>query len=447
MSRFDGEASNGAGVRVPFVALTAAVSVGVATFFTLYSLIPVTRTDSPGLGSAFVGVLMTCVIAVQVGTPALVRRFTLRGVVMGSLVLLLTGTLVAGIAGTGTVHGPGLVALLAGGAVAGAGFGILIVAGSQGVGLLVTGSGLGKALGVYGLVTVLATALGSPAGVQLGVSSSPAVLGVTAAVLCGLGAVAGRGIPSSVGRTPTSGTTAPPSADDTVDPAAEAPTPPADTAPQETAPQDTPSTDPTPHDPTTAQPDEPPHASPRDRQATSTAGALRLLSLTLVFLLLAVLFLSHGITSLPVLATDSVGPAATILLVQLGTAGGRWLGGFAEPRLTRSGTILLATVLILGGGITGVLGSAIFVVAASAVVLGAGIGTAQTVALHTAMRRTDPGRASVVWNLSVDAGLWLGGILAGLVLAAGATTAGVLVAAAALAVTGALLAVRERGRF
>ena len=47
------------GIRVPFAALTAAVSLGVATFFTLYSLIPVTRTDDPGDGSAFVGVLMT----------------------------------------------------------------------------------------------------------------------------------------------------------------------------------------------------------------------------------------------------------------------------------------------------------------------------------------------------------------------------------------------------
>lgn len=152
-------------------------------------------------------------------------------------------------------------------------------------------------------------------------------------------------------------------------------------------------------DPQASSPDESPHASPRDRQATqatTTAGALRLLSLTLVFLLLAVLFLSHGITSLPVLAADILGPAATILLVQLGTAAGRWLGGFAEPRLTRSSTILLAPALILAGGLTGVYGSTGFVVAASVVVLGAGIGTAQTVALHTAMRRTDPGRASVV---------------------------------------------------
>lgn len=434
MGLIDGEDPTGSAVRIPFMALTAAVSVGVATFFTLYSLIPVTRPDSPGVGSAFVGVLMTCVIAVQVSTPALVRRFSLRMVVAGSLVLLLIGTLVAGIAGTGTVDGAGLAALLAGGAVAGAGFGILIVAGSQGVGLLVPGPGLGKALGVYGLVTVLATALGSPAGVQLGVSFSPSVLGVTAAVLCGLGAVAGLGIPSSVGRaakpgTATdSGTAAHPAADAALnDPAAEAPTPPTDPAPSPA--------------------DESSGAASRDRHATSTAGALRLLSLTLVFLLLAVLFLSHGITSLPVLAADTIGPAATILLVQLGTAGGRWWGGFAEPRLTRSGTILLASALVLAGGVTGVLGSAGPVVAVSAVVLGVGVGTAQTVALHTAMRRTDPGRASVVWNLSVDAGLWLGGILAGLVLAIGATVTGVLVAAGALAVTGTVLAVRERGRF
>src|SRR5690606_8711676 len=33
--------------RIPLAALTAAVSVGVAMFFSLYSLIPVTRADSP----------------------------------------------------------------------------------------------------------------------------------------------------------------------------------------------------------------------------------------------------------------------------------------------------------------------------------------------------------------------------------------------------------------
>ena len=413
------------GIRVPFAALTAAVSLGVATFFTLYSLIPVTRTDDPGVGSAFVGVLMTCVIAVQVGTPTLVRRFSLRTVVSGSLAALGVGALVAGIAGTGAASGLALVALLAGGALAGVGFGILIVAGSQGVGVLVPGTGLGRALGLYGLITALATALGSPAGVQVGVAFSPTTFGVVAVVLCVLGAVAAFGIPASIGR--------------------------GDDAPGKT--QGTGGTDgssgssgdsgTTGSGPVTGATgitgSEEPHA-------TTTLGALRMLALTLTFLLLAVLFLSHAITSLPVLASDSVSPALTILLAQLGTAGGRWVGGFAEPRITRSGTIMLATILLVIGSITGVFTSNGEAIGISAVILGLGVGTAQTVALHTAMRRTDAGRASVVWNLGVDGGLWLGGILAGLVLAQGAMLPAIFAAASILAIVGAVLAVKETGR-
>ena len=413
------------GIRVPFAALTAAVSLGVATFFTLYSLIPVTRTDDPGVGSAFVGVLMTCVIAVQVGTPTLVRRFSLRTVVSGSLAALGVGALVAGIAGIGAASGLALVALLAGGALAGAGFGILIVAGSQGVGVLVPGTGLGRALGLYGLITALATALGSPAGVQVGVAFSPTTFGVVAVVLCVLGAVAAFGIPASIGR--------------------------GDDAPGKT--QGTGGTDgssgssgdsgTTGSGPVTGATgitgSEEPHA-------TTTLGALRMLALTLTFLLLAVLFLSHAITSLPVLASDSVSPALTILLAQLGTAGGRWVGGFAEPRITRSGTIMLATILLVIGSITGVFTSNGEAIGISAVILGLGVGTAQTVALHTAMRRTDAGRASVVWNLGVDGGLWLGGILAGLVLAQGAMLPAIFAAASILAIVGAVLAVKETGR-
>ncbi len=401
-----GRIENSGEVRVPFAALTAAVSVGVATFFTLYSLIPVTRTDNPGAGSAFVGVLMTCVIAVQVGTPALVRRFSLRAVVAGALVALGAGALVAGIAGTGAASGAAFVALLTGGAIAGAGFGVLIVAGSQGVGVLVPGAGLGRALGLYGLVTALSTALGSPAGVQVGVSFTPTTFGVVGAVLCGLGAAAALWIPASIGR---GGSAAGTTGD-------------------------------------TRTPSVPRATHEAEPSATTTLGALRALALTLTFLLLAVLFLSHAITSLPVLARDSVSPSITILLAQLGTAAGRWLGGFAEPRITRSGTIMAATVLLVIGSVTGVFTSGAAAVGMSAVVLGLGVGTAQTVALHTAMRRTDAGTASVVWNLGVDGGLWLGGILTGLVLAQGAMLPAIFAATSVLAIVGAALAVKETGR-
>ena len=148
-------------------ALTAAAALGVAIFFTLYSLIPVTRADDPALSSLFVGVMMACVMAVQAFTPALVRRFSLRLVVAVSLAVLAAGALVTGIA-------QGTVALLVGAVLSGAAFGILIVAGAQGVALLVPPTHLGRALGAYGLVTMAATAVGSPAGVQLALSFSEA---------------------------------------------------------------------------------------------------------------------------------------------------------------------------------------------------------------------------------------------------------------------------------
>ena len=107
---------------------------------------------------------------------------------------------------------------------------------------------------------------------------------------------------------------------------------------------------------------------------------------------------------------------------------------------------MLATILLVIGSITGVFTSNGEAIGISAVILGLGVGTAQTVALHTAMRRTDAGRASVVWNLGVDGGLWLGGILAGLVLAQGAMLPAIFAAASILAIVGAVLAVKETGR-
>ena len=278
------------GIRVPFAALTAAVSLGVATFFTLYFLIPVTRNGRPGSRQCVRRRPMTCVIAVQVGTPTLVRRFSLRTVASGSLAALGVGARGRDCLGTGSgllvwrwsrcwqaVRSPG------------PGSASSSSRGSQGVGVLVPGTGLGRALGgLYGLITALATALGSPAGVQVGVAFSPTTFGVVAVVLCVLGAVAAFGIPASIGR--------------------------GDDAPGKT--QGTGGTDgssgssgdsgTTGSGPVTGATgitgSEEPHA-------TTTLGALRMLALTLTFLLLAVLFLSHAITSLPVLASDSVSPA------------------------------------------------------------------------------------------------------------------------------------------
>src|SRR5699024_5566997 len=181
--------------RVVVATLTAAMALGIAVFFTLYSLIPVTRADDPALSSPFVG------LVVGVFTPALVRRFSLRLVIAVPLAVLALGALMAGTA-------QGTLLLLAGAVLSGTAFGILVVAGAQGVALLVPPTHLGRALGAYGLVTMAATALGSPAGVQLALTFSEAFFGVCAALAGLLGAGLALRLPRGVGAAETEPATA-----------------------------------------------------------------------------------------------------------------------------------------------------------------------------------------------------------------------------------------------
>lgn len=366
-------------------ALTAAAALGVAIFFTLYSLIPVTRADDPALSSLFVGVMMACVMAVQAFTPALVRRFSLRLVVAVSLAVLAAGALVTGIA-------QGTVALLVGAVLSGAAFGILIVAGAQGVALLVPPTHLGRALGAYGLVTMAATAVGSPAGVQLALSFSEAVFGVCAAVAGLLGAGLALRLPRGVG---------------------------------------------------TAE------AEPAPVPGSGRARGLRRLVAgapwpALALLLVAVVLLSHGLTSLPVLATAFDGAALVVFAVQAGNALGRGLGGEFETRVGAPATLVAGALCLAVGGVLGVLSDGAVTMLAAGTLIGLGVGAVQTVVLHASMHRMDPGRASVIWNLAVDGGLWVGGILWGAALASGVVGTAAVAAAIGGLLLGAVVAVRLR---
>lgn len=367
--------------------LTAAVALGVAIFFTLYSLIPVTRADDPALSSVFVGAMMTCVIAVQVFTPALVRRFSLRLAVAVPLAVLAVGALV-----TGTAQGT--IALLVGAVLSGAAFGVLIVAGAQGVALLVPATHLGRALGVYGLVTMAATALGSPAGVQLALTFSSSVFGLCAFVAGTLGTLLALRLPRGVGT--TDGEPAP------------APAP----------------------------------GSGRPR------GIRRLVAgapwSALVLLLVAVILLAHGLTSLPVLATAFGGAALVVFAVQAGNALGRGLGGELEARAGASAALVAGALCLAAGGALGVLGDGTMAVLTAGVLIGLGVGIVQTVVLHASMHRMDAGRASVMWNLAIDGGLWVGGILWGTALASGVVGAGVVVASLGVLLLGPAVAMRLR---
>ncbi len=385
-STASGEDRGAGGAGRAFALLTATVSVAIAVFFSLYSLLPVTRSESPELGSLFVGALMACVMGVQVFAPLLVRRFSLRYVLMGSLLLLGAGALVTGLA-------TGAASLLLGALLSGSGFGVLVVVGTHGVALLVPQSGLGRALGVYGLVTMSASAFGSPLGVQIALVRSPAVFGICAVVACAGAAVLAIGLPAAAGRTGGS-----PGVD----------------------------------------------RAGRSIAGGASGGLRSLLAgvpwLVLCLLLVGVLVLSHGLTSLPVLASSFGSAAAVIFCVQLGCAAGRGIGGELGRWIPPGGEWAVAAA---PAGIGGVLGMLLPEFAAGllwALLLGVGAGAVQTVTLHAVLRRVEAGRASVVWNLAVDGGLWAGGVLWGLALAYGFVGGAVVGASVAVLALAAVLA-------
>lgn len=370
--------------RGSVASLTAAVSLGVAVFFTLYSLIPITRADEPGLSSAFVGTMMAFVMGVQVFTPALVRRFSLRFVLMGAFALLAAGALVTGCAANTPM-------LLAGAVASGSGFGTLIVAGAQGVALLVAPDRLGRSLGVYGLVTMAASSLGSPAGVQVALTFSSPAFGVSAFIAGLLAIGLSLGIPGAVGR----------------------------------------------------------GSAASEPYAGRSRGPRTLVSdvpwLIVALLLLSVVLLSHGLSSLPVLASAFGSAATVVFAVQGGNALGRGLGGELEARIGVRATAFGGALLLAAGGALGVLVDGMAGAIASGALIGLGVGIVQTVTLHATMRRMEAGSASVVWNLAVDGGLWVGGILWGLALSAALVVPGVLAFSALVLLAGVAAAIQLGG--
>lgn len=368
----------------PYASLTAAAAVGIAVFFTVYSLIPLTWSDQPGASSSFIGTMMTFVIAVQVFAPAMVRRYSLRTVMAAALLAMAVGVLVTGLAGT-------LPILIAGAVPLGVGFGVMVVAGAQGVALLVPADQLARALGVYGLISMLGSALGSPAGVQLTLALSSMVFGFVAFVLLIVASGLALMLPAGVGVIESEG------------------------------------------------------------PGASWSARLRVISTALrtapwfivAFLLLSIVILSHGLTSLPVTASVLGSAAAVIFSVQVGNAIGRGFGGELETRTgALTASITGAALVVIGGAASVVDNFAVILVTGA--MIGLGVGTVQSVTLHAVMLRMTPGRASVLWNLGLDGGLWVGGILWGLLLTTGHVELGAVAFAGLVAVAGLAVAVQLR---
>lgn len=377
--------------RRPVTALTATISLCVAVFFTLYSLIPLTA--DPGQSSLPMGTMMAFVMGVQVFTPTLVRRLSLRTVIAGSAGLLPLGALIISLAS-------GLPQLLAGAVFAGSGFGLVIVAGVQGIAILTEPEQLGKALSVFGLVTVGSTALGAPIGLQFALAFPPIVFGLCAVGLGMLGILLTFRIPAAAGK-------------DTFDP----------------------------HVGNDVRESPSARANTSSRLRAFVAGAPWLV---LCLMLIAMTLFSHGISSLPAISSAYVNAALVVFTVQAGNAVGRGLGGPAEQHLGQSGALLVGATIFAVGGILGVVTSSTVSTLVAGGLIGVGVGIVQTVSLHIAMRRMEAGRASVIWNLMVDGGLWLGGVFWGIALATGIVASGAIIFSAAAIITGAVAALRLR---
>src|SRR5699024_1912522 len=171
--------------------------------------------------------------------------------------------------------------------------------------------------------------------------------------------------------------------------------------------------------------------------------------LALALLLSTVILLSHGLTSLPVLATAFSGAAVVVFAVQAGNALGRGFGGAVEARAGAPVSLGIGALCLAVGGVLGVLGllgGGAGAVCRAGALIGLGVGIVQTVVLHVAMHRMAAGSASVVWNLAVDGGLWTGGILWGAALASGLVGAGAVVVSLGALALGAAVAVQLRRR-
>ena len=144
-----------------------------------------------------------------------------------------------------------------------------------------------------------------------------------------------------------------------------------------------------------------------------------------VLVSLLITFTYGGIVSfVPLVLADSGLGSATMFFLLAGSARAvaRWASGpgidrFGPHRFLAPGAlIVVAAALVLSTG------DAVGLVVTSAVFFGVGFGLIQNASFLAMMGRadgTDPGVISTLWNLSIDGGVALGGVLLGLVAVVG----------------------------
>jgi predicted MFS family arabinose efflux permease len=330
---------------------------GMTGFFLLLSVVPLYATGG-GAGEAGAGAttaaLLLSTVAAELVTPRLVARF-------GHRLMFGTGLLLLGAPALALAYSDHLAAIVSVSAVRGLGFGVVVVLGSALVASLVPAGRRGEGLGLFGVVIGVPAVLALPFGVYLvGQAGYPPVL-----IAGGLAALAGMVVlPGLPGR-------------------------------------------------------QPPPAGPVGILTAARAPAL--LRPAVVF---AAVAMAGGVvvTFVP-LAVIGASPTLVFfaLLVQATmTALARWSAGWYADRRGAAGLVVPALLAAAGGILILVLVASPVAVLAGMALFGLGFGASQNASLVLMFSRVPGARygaVSALWNVAFDAGMGLGAIGFGVVVA------------------------------
>lgn len=347
---------------------------GFSAFFFSYSTM-VSLAALGGLstvtGGSVLTTMMIGVIVAQPFAPWIGRLFGLRGALLFALGLQLLGQIL------GLTVAPALLALVLAGLSGGVGFGLFVVLANAAVPATTSPGRIGKALGIFGGITSLASAVGAPLGLWL-VGTVPVWTFRTIVCVCILIAV-----PTTLKFLPGKNSA---------------------TLNRPKGQSEKADSDVSVRSGRNGQ-----HVS--RRKARSLGEVLSLIIMLSPFLIGMVVFgLIVGFGP----GSDVAGAAIFIAVMQVSAVVGRFAAGAIADQVSPFGLNILGLVLAaIGLVITVVVDGGLLVVAM--MIIGLGLGTLQSASLVMAFSTVStPAKASVAWNMNFDIGLAIAGVLGGL---------------------------------
>jgi predicted MFS family arabinose efflux permease len=330
---------------------------GMTGFFLLLSVVPLYATEG-GAGEVGAGAttaaLLLSTVGAELAAPRLVARFGHRAVFSAGLLLL-------GAPALGLVASAHLGVILAVSAVRGLGFGIVVVLGSALVAALVPSERRGEGLGLFGVVIGIPGVLALPSGVFLvgQVGFAPVLVAGGVAALVGLVAMPGL-----------------------------------------------------------------PGREPAPAEPVGILVGLRSMPLLRPAVVFAMVAVAAGVvvTFIPLAVTGAPAylvPLALLLHATATTVARWWAGWFADRH--GPGVLIIPALLVAVSGVfTLVLVAHPAAVLAGMALFGLGFGASQNASLvlmFSRVSRARYGTVSALWNLAFDAGMGLGAIGFGVLVA------------------------------